>query len=231
MVKSIKPKKPYPDYPLFPHQRGYWCKKIRGKQCNFGPWGDPDGALKRYLAEWDDLYAGRTPRHITTGGLTVAGLCNAFLTFKQDRLDSGELAPRSFQLYHQTCQWLVNCFGKDRLVVDLVAADFGHLRAQMAKRLGVVALGNEVQRARCVFRYGYEAGLFDAPIRVGLGFKKPSAKALRQNRAKRGLRIFEEWELLAVLDHANTNMTAMVLLGINAGLGNGAKRVGYYQRG
>jgi integrase len=81
-------------------------------------------------------------------------------------------------------------------------------------------VGNEIQRVRSVFKYGYDAALIDRPIRFGPGFKKPSAKVLRQNRAKGGLRMFEREELLVSLEHATTNAKAMMLLGINAGMGN-----------
>jgi integrase len=73
---------------------------------------------------------------------------------------------------------------------------------------------------RSIFKYGFDAGLLDKPIRFGPDFKKPSAKVLRQNRAKAGPRMFEREELLALLDKAGPNMRAMILLGINCGMGN-----------
>jgi hypothetical protein len=81
-ANPARPAKPSPDFPLFPHATGQWAKKIRGRMHYFGPWADADGALQKYLAEKDDLHAGRTPRE-DTEGLTVKELCNEFLRAKQ----------------------------------------------------------------------------------------------------------------------------------------------------
>jgi integrase len=45
-----KPEKPYPEFPLYPHGNGQWAAKVNGKREYFGPWSDPDAALKRYDA-------------------------------------------------------------------------------------------------------------------------------------------------------------------------------------
>jgi hypothetical protein len=57
-----KPRKPYRDYPLFPHSNGQWAKKIRGKLHYFGVWDHTDGALQLYLDQREDLQVGRTPK-------------------------------------------------------------------------------------------------------------------------------------------------------------------------
>src|SRR6476659_8490788 len=90
-----KPNKPYPEFPLFPHATRRWAKKIRGKMEYFGPWSDPDGALKKYLEQKDALHAGRKPRP-DHEGLTVKELANRFLTAKQALVDAGELSPRTW---------------------------------------------------------------------------------------------------------------------------------------
>src|SRR5664279_3605294 len=101
--KPVKPNKPYPDFPLFPHATRRWAKKIRGKLHYFGPWADPDGALQKYLDQRDDLHAGRTPR-VQKDGLTIRDLVNQFLTSKRLMVDGGELTLRSWRDYHVTCE-------------------------------------------------------------------------------------------------------------------------------
>jgi integrase len=90
----------------------------------------------------------------------------------------------------------------------------------MAKDWGPVRLANEIQRVRSVFKYGYEAGLIDRPVRYGPNFKKPSSKVLRKERTRKGRRTFDPKELRAVLDAAEAPLKAMILLGINCGFGN-----------
>jgi integrase len=218
-TRNAKPEKPYEGFPLFAHATGRWAKKIRGKLHYFGPWSDPDGALAKYLDRRDDLYAGRTPR-VSGDGLTIRGLCNRFLTVKEQQRDAGDIRPRSFADYFTTCKLIVEAFGKTRLVEDLAADDFEAMRASLAKNRNPNTLGNEVQRVRTTFKYAFDAGLVDRPVRFGPTFKRPAKRILRAIRQKKGPRMFQAAELRTMILTAEQPLRAMILLGINCGFGN-----------
>ncbi len=81
--RPVKPAKPSPGFPLFPHASGRWAKKVRQKLEYFGKWtDDPRGekAIELWNDQKDDLLAGRRPRKPGEEGTTTADTCNAFLT-------------------------------------------------------------------------------------------------------------------------------------------------------
>jgi len=218
-TSASTPAKPYPEFPLFPHAQGYWAKKIRGKTHYFGPWADPDGALEKYLAQKDALHSGRKPRE-EAGAATVHVLVNRFLNEKKALVASGELSPRTWTDYKGACDEIVRSLGKSRRLEDVAPEDFALLRKRMAKKWGVHRLGKVIQCIRCVFKFGYEAALLATPMRFGSGFKRPSKKTLRLAKAKRGPMLFTAAEIRQLIEAAGIPLRAMVLLGINAGLGN-----------
>ena len=109
--KSERPRKPYPDFPLFPHAIRRWAEKMLGKLHYFVPWENPDAALKQYVEQQDDLQAGRTP-HVQKDGLTLKDLVNKFLTSKRMMVNAGELSARSLRDYYVTCERLLDTFCK-----------------------------------------------------------------------------------------------------------------------
>ncbi|MEZ6145060.1 MAG: hypothetical protein R3B91_06430 [Planctomycetaceae bacterium] len=117
-----KVRKIYKDFPLTLHRgSGQWCKKIRGKIFYFG--NDPDLALQKYLDERDDLQAGRKPKMQRGTARTVKDAVNHFLTFKQALVESNELSPRTFDEYHRGCEAIIDHFGPDRLIDDLIPGE------------------------------------------------------------------------------------------------------------
>jgi integrase len=216
---ASKPAKPYPDFPLFPHAAGVWAKKIRGKLYYFGPWDDPDGALKKYQEQAEALHSGRTPRP-DPEAVTVKDVANAFLNAKQLLVQTGELSPRTFLNYQRAAGTLVEHVGKGRLVADLGPADFAALRNRMALKWGVHRLSTTIVYVRSIFKHAFDAGMIPVPVRFGPGFKGPSKKTFRLHRAEHGPKLFTAEEIRRLLDAARQPLKAMVLLGINCGFGN-----------
>jgi hypothetical protein len=68
-------------------------KDDQGKTYYVGTWDDPEGTLREYFDQKDDLYAGRTPG--VKVGATIRELCNAFMRAKRIDMDAGRLSPRS----------------------------------------------------------------------------------------------------------------------------------------
>ncbi len=216
---GVKPAKPYPDFPLFAHATGRWAKKIRGQLKYFGAWNDPDAALEKYLAQKDDLHAGRTPTP-DAGALRVKDVTNAFLIAKKQLKEAGELSPLTWVQYKRIADEVVEHCGKHRLVADLTPNDFGRLREKWAKKWGPHLLKKAVQYCRSIFKHAYDAAMIDRPMRFGPAFKRPTMKTMRLHRAKQGAKLFTREEIVSLLAASKGQLRAMILLGINCAFGN-----------
>ncbi len=218
MTKPEKPRKPYKDFPLFPHENGQWAKKINSQFRYFGVWDDPDAAILRYEREREALYAGREPNDLP-GTLSIADCCNHFLGRKQTARDSGRITDRTYQEYKQTAETVLNNMGRTRSIESLTPSDFLDLLTALSKRFGPVRLANEVTRIKAIFRHATEYQLIERPVVFGPDFKKPSRRELRVSAAKQ-IKLFSAAEICKLLKGSAGPFHAMVLLGINCGLGN-----------
>ncbi len=219
--RKPSPQRPYPGFPLYAHANGQWAKRIRGRVHYFGPWSNHQEALDRYLQEKDDLLAGRDPAmHPQEGDVTLRELLNEFLAAKRALLESEEIVRRTFDDYHTVCRRLTESIDKHRMVSDLVPEDFQKLRTKLAKTRGPTSLTNDITRIRVIFKFAYENGLIDRPVRFGQALKRPSRKDVRKSRNKAGPRMFEAGEIRRMLDAATNPLHSMILLGINCGFGN-----------
>lgn len=221
---SEKPPKPYPGFPLFPHATRRWAKKIRGKLRYFGPWTleDPgwQAALDKYNQQAAALHAGREPKEPNAPGLRIKDLLNHFRTTQLDKLQHGAIVRTTYKDYVETCDRIINHFGREEIVEHLTIEDFHQFKRSMAKTLGVRTLGNEINRVRIVFRYAYEQGLIDRPVRFGREFSRPSKVALRRHRQAQGKKLFTAEQIRRLIEKASPPLKAMILLGINCGFGN-----------
>lgn len=219
----IKPAKPTPDFPLFPHATKRWAKKIRGRMVYFGRWDDPAGALALYESQKLALYAGErpeTPALTPAGPVTVRVLAAMFLAFKESRLDRGSLSSFTFADYAEACQVALESLGRHSIVEQLKPADFARLLRDMERRWGPVRVGNVVGRVKSIFRWGKLEGHIANEPPYGAAFKKPSRREVRLQRAASGPKLFSAGDIQKLLSAASQPVKSMILLGINAGFGN-----------
>jgi integrase len=212
---------------LYKRLNGQYAKRIRGKLYCFGKVSDPVAAWQKYNEQRGDLEAGRVPRAKGESSQVepeLHDLVNQFLAHKEAMVEANELSARMYADYHGICERLVTAFGRDRVLTDLRADDFEKLRTILSKgkngAVGPVTLCNLIRLVRVVFKYGYDSDLLKLPVKMGPGFKMPRQKVLRRERNSKKLRLFEADELRLALDAAKQPMRAMILLGINCGLGN-----------
>jgi integrase len=115
---------------------------------------------------------------------------------------------------------MVAHFGRDRAVASIMRKDLANFRDFLGKRVNATTLNNRVGNARSIFKFAYEEELIDRPVRFGEEFRRPERRLLRRAKARSGRIHFHADEIRRILDVAPPVLRAMVLLGINAGLGN-----------
>ena len=204
--KREKPPKPFADFPLYPHGNGQWAKMIDGKRRYFGPWNDWQAAYKKYLREQE-----AAPE-------TLENAIKRYIKSREPLQQSGELSQRHAKDIERTLDGIKALFGK-RLIAGLGSEEFGTWRAKLAETNNVVSSGNHVMRVRAFLNWPIREKIIDE-MPGGDNLKKPSRKLLRRARAEKGSRMFEPEEIRRLLICGGPIMRAMVLLGLNCGLGN-----------
>ncbi len=177
-------------------------------------------AEQLYEQQRADLFAGREPQPADNVAFTLKDLCNKFLLSKHNKIESGELSRDTFSDYQQTCDSLIDHFGKSQRIDELRPEDFEALRKKLAKRYSVVSLKNEINRCRIVFKFAHDQGHVARRVNYGQSFDKPALRTLRKARNEAGPRLFTADEVQSIIKAADPFTKAMTLLGINGGLGN-----------
>ena len=219
--QQYKPEKPYPDFPMGWHRSGYWCKRILGKLYYFGERGDTSGktALADFNRRSPYLFAGQDPDDFLSDGYTLHKLCNDFMAFKEGEVEDGNLSQRTFTDYLGICQTLLNSVGKQKDITKIGPDDFENLLSEFKVGKSPVTVNNFIGRVKVVFNFAVKTNKLVAP-NYGLRFRTISPKAIRQHRKSKPSKLFSPEALQHVLNAADVQMRAIILLGINCGFGN-----------
>ena len=221
---SAKPRKAIKQKPnrpnnclLFAHASGQWAKKIDGKIRYFGVWADLPAAMDDYhafLNGWENQ---------DPAAYTIQKMCNDFLHAKKESIKG-----RTWDEYQDVCKIMVSVWGPNKPAASLKPDHFKPLRDKLAtKKNGEPAapktLQNLIGRCRAVLNFAYKNAKVDLEIRGGQHFAKPSVSEIRKYKASQdhlGELDLQANQINDVLELATPQIRAMILLGVNVGMGN-----------
>jgi integrase len=227
-----RPAKPHPDFPLQPNLNGQWSKKINQKPYYFGSWkDDPKG--ERAIREYNDRLPGILSgtdhlRALAAKGLpTVGGIMSKYLG--QCKLDvlSGGLSKATYGERIRELELFANWIHAETAVANLKPEHFAGYVQQLieGRKLKARARKRVQAHVKTMFRWGAGNGHCPLP-NFGSAMKAPSTtkQAIRKEKARAGIkdhsdRILTGAEIDKLLAASQPNMAAMILLGVNCGLG------------
>ena len=214
-----KPEKPYPEFPLFAHSNGQWCRKIRGKRYFFGVWDDPTAALERHNKEYASLKEGVAPASRFTGW-RLGDLVNRWLEIQDDNRETGEIVESTFEACKHVGGLVVEYIDRNRAVESLTPDDFRAFRSSLLKRYSKVTAHVVMVRARQIFNFAYAERMISKPAFYGKGFDLLSKTVIRKERHAKPKKLFTPEQIHLLLKNASPALKAMILLAINAGVNN-----------
>jgi integrase len=236
------PKLPYPGFPLRPHRNGHWYKSVwnrnakKTEQFYFGAWGDdPKGerAMKDpalgWLARRDAIVAGidNNRVRIASNDHCLRELMSRFLTYKRARVTSGELSLTTLEGYLRETTafttFLKPSTPAGSLRPEHFSAYMKHL--DQVRKLGRFARKRVVTYINTFLRFGEKNGWMTMPNR-GIEWVAPATDpdSMRLALARDGVvdysdRLVTGQVIDALLKRSQPSFRAMILLGVNCGLG------------
>ncbi len=128
------------------------------------------------------------------------------------------MSRRHVQDVKRTLEAFAEMIGPEKQLAYLTEEDYSAWRASVAKTNGAVSVDNYLRRMKAFLNYAKELKIIAELPRLAL--KKPSQKSLRKCRNERVPQLFTPEELKRMLTYAEPTLRAMILLGLQAGLGN-----------
>jgi integrase len=233
---------PYPEFPLRPHRNGQWYKSVwnshsrKSEQHYFGSWkDDPEGerALSDPVCGWlarrNAIKSGADNIRVEriASEMTLAELMGRFLAHKLSRARSGELSLVTLGDYFREIkafvEYMKSSTPPEALRPEHFTAYMYHLTER--RKLGRHSRKRVRAYVTAFLNFGATNGWYAMPG-TGADWIAPATDpdSIRQAKARAGVkdfsgRILTGEEIGKLLNRSTPNFRAMILLGINCGLG------------
>jgi integrase len=212
--------------PLFLHKGScQWAKKIKGKTIYFGK--DQQQALERYYRERLHLEAGvnirKLPQSIqptSSGGMRLGEGIDLFLANCEAKATRGELSRLSVIDYKLTLGLVTASLDCSIPIEATQPLHWASVYDRIATGKNATTINGEVARVRACFNWLRKNRYIDRDPYYGEAMKRPSKSSIRIAKTKNGRSWFDRDEIHSLLKAARPSLKAMILLGVNCGLGN-----------
>ena len=223
------------EIPLFKHPNGQWCKKVLGKPHYFGT--DLEKALKRWSDDKDYLLAGRVPPTRVNGAATVVELANLFNDRCKRRVAAGKMTQRSADDYQPTIKRFIEIVGPGCQPASLTPLDFANVEDRLFEpvartkglrsgsfgrsvlRRSPVTVAGDVRRILAFLKWCESSKLIPS-LSYGEDFSPAALKVADRVGVKKCRKDIPAADLKAIIEASSITFRPLMLLGINAGIGN-----------
>lgn len=211
--------------PLYLHASGQWAKKIKGKLWYFGK--DQQQALERYLRERLHLEAGVNIRKLPpaipidqSAGVRLGEGIDLFLAACEAKVVRGQLSRLSLIDYKLTLALFTASLDRSIPIDSIGPTYWASVYDRVASGKNATTINGEVARIRAAFNWLQKNRFIDRVPYYGDSMQRPSKSQIRKARSASGKSWFEADEIKSLLKAARPSLKAMILLGVNCGLGN-----------
>jgi integrase len=210
--ENKKNRKPRSDkFPLTLHKTGQYCKKIKGKIYYFGT--DKKVALHRYLEQSSCLHSGKSENMDKQNMIIpIVYFCNLYIEHQLARAEMGEIKYRHVSDQKRILKAFIKFFNTNKNIFDVSTIDLQNFRKNLIdKHASPNTINNSIASIKALFHWAIDNEVID---------RGPNLKAIKKiTKVKPEKPVFTTEQINLLLEHADVQMQAMILLGLNCGFG------------
>ena len=206
---------PWSDFPLQQYANGQWGKKIKGTRHHFGVIADPVTAHARYEA----LMKFGDKNHVAKDA-TVELAISEFMASKERKLKRGAISADTMANHIAAGQRLEDFLGASFPLGKLGPKALNEFRDSWPNDWSPLTVRDACVRTLAIIRYANKTIAAKDPVDTGEAFETPTEREVLIARANAPTRYFNAREIKKLVKASDSQMRAMILLGLNCGFGN-----------
>jgi integrase len=210
-MKNSKRKTRSDKFPLTKHKTGQYCKKIKGKTYYFG--SDKKMALQRYLDQAAYLHGNHEYlKKQSNGSMTLKELCDMYLKYQFSKVQASAITARHHNDQVRSLSKLMSFIGHHRRIKDITTLDLQSYERKLQKCYNSAhRLNLHISIMKALFHWARKNDILE---------HVPNVNAISRGKIIHKQRIvFTSEEISKLLVIADTQMKAMIWLGLNCGFG------------